>query len=130
MHYLYRSYTDDYRFTVPQLAGELGVECRTREARAALRARCLELGARHVGGGRVNLAEGGERMKDSIYSVQDWDAFLAALGSQEVAAVRQGPLPEVPTASRKARAGEVRRARLDRIEKKLDRILAILADER
>ena len=122
MHYLFRPYTNDYRFSVPQLAEELGAECRTRRARVALAVRCLELGAVHIGGGRVNLADGREVMKDSIYSVKDWDAFLAAL--------RDGvPLPtDAPAVTERRPARKA--TRLDRIEKKLDRILAILADER
>lgn len=124
MHYLYRPYTNDFRFSSTQLAGELGLPATRHSVTRALISRCLELGAKHIGQARVNLVEGGEQMKDSVYSVgaEDWDAFLAAF--------RQGPLPEVPTTSRKARASEVRRARLERIEKKLDRILAILTDER
>jgi hypothetical protein len=75
----FRKGTGDWRFSLAQIQTMLLQEEKLgRMDISDLKELIVELGAEHKGQGRVNTPSG-ERMKDSIYAVKDWDAWCLAL---------------------------------------------------
>lgn len=75
----YRKTTEDWRFTFPQIVETLLPQERiSRGDRADLREVLVLLGMEKVGQARVNTV-GGEKMKDEVWRVADWDTFSDAL---------------------------------------------------
>lgn len=82
MQYLYRNATNDYRFSLPQLAQALAMPRPNATAtRAALSAMAIQHGATYIGKARVGLPGGGQVFKDNVYAVPaaHWAAWWAAM---------------------------------------------------
>lgn len=98
MQYLYRKATQDYRFSLMQLAQELGAPRHCRQHlpwRLAFGALCVEHGAQLLGKARVNLPNGNTTHKDIAYTVPaaHWPTFIAALQGTDLAALAPVPKP-------------------------------------
>lgn len=77
---IYRDTTKDYRFSMPMMLDMLLPEDRLGRLEVAnFRDLLEELGAEDVGQGRVNTAAKKDVMKDKVYMVKDFDAFLDVL---------------------------------------------------
>lgn len=75
--YIYREYTEDYRFSMPMMLDMLLPEDRLGRLEVAdFRDFIEELGALDVGKARVNTVAGKDVMKDKVYVVKDFDIFL------------------------------------------------------
>lgn len=132
---MFREYTDDYRFTLPWLAAEVGVRRAGRYQRAELARIVTEAGAEHIGkawvngeGGRGRQVDYGWRVEECVAddveaAVRAW-AERGAPGIEVQRAVREKAEPK----KRGIQAGKIDSiiSSLDRLDAKLDRLLQII----
>jgi hypothetical protein len=79
---IYRPGTEDYRFSMPMLMEQmLPEENLNRPEKGDFRHLVEGLGAKNIGQARVNMMNGKDTVKDTVYSIKDFNKFLNDLVS-------------------------------------------------